>query len=106
MVDTYAILLISCMAVVTALIRILPFIIFNGRETPKPISYLGKYLPYSIIGMLIIYCIKDVSLVKVPHAIPEIISILLVVVLHIYKRNTLLSIIAGTLCYMLTIHIF
>jgi len=103
MIDTKAVILIFCMAVVTALIRILPFLIFSGKETPKAISYLGKYLPFSIIGMLVIYCLKDISITKAPFGAPELISIALVAILHRIKRNTLLSIVSGTICYMLLI---
>lgn len=103
MIDYNAVILIACMALFTLLIRVLPFFIFSKMETPKAVRYLGNYLPYSIIGMLIIYCIKDMSLIKAPHGAPELISIGVTAVLHILKRNTLLSIIAGTICYMLLI---
>ena len=103
MIDVSAIILIATMAIVTLLIRVLPFIIFSGRDTPAAISYLGKYLPFSIIGMLVVYCIKDVNIKTIPFGVPEIISIILVAILHKIKRNTLLSIICGTICYMILI---
>jgi len=99
--DINAIVLIVIMAAVTILIRVSPFIIFNGKETPEYITFLGKYLPYSIIAMLIVYCVKDVSIFEGAHGLPELIAILAVALLHIWKRNTLLSIVAGTVLYML-----
>ena len=97
-----SLILIATMAVVTALIRFLPFILFS-KNTPKPVLYLGNVLPYAIIAMLVIYCLKDVSVFKGSHGIPEFISIALVAVLHKWRKNTLLSILTGTICYMLLI---
>ncbi len=100
----YSILLIAVMSGVSALLRFLPFIIFHeGRETPQIITYLGKYLPPALIAMLVIYCFKSVSIVSRPHGLPEFIAAALVAILHIWKRNTLLSIGAGTICYMILI---
>jgi branched-subunit amino acid transport protein AzlD len=70
------------------------------KETPPYITYLGKVLPPAIIGMLVIYCLKDVSLVQAPHGLPELIAAACVVGLQAWKRNSLLSILAGTLIYM------
>lgn len=92
---------VTVIALGTLLTRALPFILFpDKRETPKPILYLGKVLPYSIMGLLIIYCLKDVSLLNNPYGLPEGIAILSVVLLHLWKNNTLLSIGAGTIIYM------
>ncbi len=100
----YVLLVILVVALVTALLRFLPFLIFNGkRSVPKIIHYLGNVLPYSIIAMLVVYCLKDISFVKYTDWLPELISVFVVVVLHVWKRNTLLSIIGGTGCYMLLI---
>lgn len=99
-----AFLMIFVIALVTAALRFLPFLIFdNGRPVPEFINYLGRVLPYSIMAMLIVYCLKNVSVVKAPFGIPEFISVFLVAILHIWKRNTLVSIIGGTVCYMLLI---
>ncbi len=88
----------------TLLTRVLPFILFpENKEIPKYIKYLADVLPYTIIGMLVIYCLKDVSLLSNPHGIPEAISILLIFLLHIWKKNTLLSIGGGVLSYMLLV---
>lgn len=91
-------------AVVTAALRFAPFLIFGrGRETPKLVLYLGKVLPFAIMGMLVVYCMKDVSFVSAPFGIPEALGCLIVAVLHIWKRNTLMSIAAGTIGYMLMV---
>lgn len=97
----HCIALVLVMALVSYLLRAFPFIVFSGkRETPKFVLYLGKVLPFAIIGMLVIYCVKDISFDTVSHFLPYIIAGAIVVALHIWKRNTLLSIIAGTLSYM------
>ena len=104
MPDTYLLALIAVAAVVTAATRFLPFLIFgNGKETPQIIVYLGKVLPYAIMGMLVVYCMKDVSITEAPHGLPELIACAAVAVLHIWKRNTLLSIAVGTIGYMLLV---
>lgn len=88
----------------TMLTRFLPFFIFPaGKPTPKYIQYLGKALPAAIFGMLVIYCLKNINLLDGSHGIPEAISILLVIVLHLWKRQMLLSIAGGTICYMLLV---
>jgi len=100
----YVFLVILVIAIVTALLRFLPFLAFNGTRTvPKVIHYLGNVLPYSIMAMLVVYCLKDVSFVIYTDWLPALISVLGVVVLHVWKRNTLLSIIGGTVCYMMLI---
>ena len=88
----------------TVLTRALPFLLFpENREIPKYMKYLADILPYTIIGMLVVYCLKDISFIRSPHAIPEILSILLITVLHIWKKNTLLSIGGGALFYMILV---
>ena len=104
MTQTYAAILIAIMAVVTMLLRFLPFLIF-GKETPSYIAYLGKVLPAAIIGMLVVYCLKDTSLIEAPHGLPELIAGLSVVGLQAWKRNSLLSILAGTVIYMLLVQL-
>ncbi len=99
-----AAILIAVMAIVTMLLRFLPFIIFT-KNTPEYISYLGKVLPAALIGMLVIYCLKDVSITAAPHGLPELIAALSVVGLHVWKRNSLLSILAGTVIYMLLVQL-
>ena len=92
-------ILIAVMAAVTILLRFLPFLIFR-KQTPPYITYLGKVLPSAIIGMLVIYCLKDVSLTSHPHGLPELIAAACAVGLQVWKRNSLLSILAGTAVYM------
>ena len=104
MPDLHSAMMIAVIALVTAALRFLPFWIFNeNRKTPPMISYLGQVLPYAIMGMLVVYCLKDVSFTDAPFGIPEAIGCAVVTVLHIWKRNTLLSIGAGTICYMLMV---
>ena len=100
----YAFTMILIIALVTAALRFIPFLIFNGNKPiPKFVEYLGRVLPYSIMAMLVVYCLKGISFRKAPFGLPELISVVIVAVLHIWKRNTLLSIIGGTVCYMVLI---
>lgn len=94
--------LISVMAGVTILLRALPFLVFRKR-TPAYISYLGKVLPAAIIGMLVIYCLKDITPKLSPFGIPEVIAAACVVGAQVWKRNSLISILAGTAVYMILI---
>ena len=98
------VLLIAVVAVVTALLRFLPFWVFGeNRTTPQWLLRMGRLLPYAIMGMLVVYCLKDVTLTTAPFGLPEFLGCAIVAGLHIWKRNTLLSIGGGTLCYMLLI---
>ena len=97
-----AAVLVAVMAVVTILLRFLPFIVFQ-KKTPEYIIYLGKVLPPAIIGMLVIFCLKDVSVMTATHGLPELIAAACVVLLQAWKRNSLLSILAGTALYMILI---
>ena len=83
-------------------IRALPFVLFR-KKTPKLVLYMGKVLPFAIMGMLVVYTLKHVSPMEGNHGIPELIGVFLVVFLHKWKHNTLLSILGGTLVYMLLI---
>lgn len=106
MTDLHAALTITVIALVTALLRFLPFLIFGeNRTTPPLITHLGQVLPYAIMGMLVVYCLKDVSFLSGSFGIPEALSCAVVALLHIRKRNTLLSIGAGTVCYMLLVQL-
>ena len=99
------ILLVATVSIVTILLRFLPFWIFGKRETPKFIGYLGKVLPYAIMGMLVVFCLKNVSFTAAPHGIPEAIACIAVVLLHIWRRSTLLSIVGGTALYMVLVQL-
>ena len=91
----------------TMLTRFLPFLIFGRKkEAPKYIQYLGKVLPAAVFGLLVVYCLKDVNLFSGSHGIPEAIAILVVVLLHRWKRQMLLSIAGGTVCYMVLLQVF
>ena len=94
--------LVAAMSVMTILTRFLPFIVFR-KNTPRYITYLGKVLPPAIIGMLVIYCLKDVSLLAKPFGIPELIAAACVVGLQVWKRNSLISILTGTVLYMVLV---
>lgn len=100
--DVQTAILVLVMAVVTWMLRFLPFLIFR-KNTPRYIIYLGKVLPPAIIGMLVIYCLKDVNITAVPFGLPELIAAVSVVVLQCWKRNSLISILFGTIIYMVLI---
>ena len=88
----------------TMLTRYLPFLLFPGNKpTPKDIRYLGNVLPAAVFGLLVVYCLKNVSLLTGSHGIPELVSIAVVIALHLWKRQMLLSIAGGTVCYMLLV---
>ena len=92
----------------TMLTRFLPFLLFPaGKPTPKYIQYLGRVLPMAVFGLLVVYSLKDVSIFSGSHGIPELIAVAVVVCLHLWKRQMLLSIAGGTVCYMLLVqHVF
>ena len=86
--------------------RFLPFVVFSSkRPTPKYVQYLGKVLPGAIFGLLVVYCLKDVSIINYSHGIPEAIAIVVTVLLHLWKRQMLLSIAGGTVVYMLLVQL-
>ena len=90
----------------TMLTRFLPFAVFNGkRPTPRYIQYLGKVLPGAVFSILVIYCLRNVSLLSGSHGLPELIGIAVTVGLHLWKRQMLLSIAGGTICYMLLVQL-
>ena len=91
-------------ALITAALRFAPFLIFRkDRPTPAIVTYLGKVLPFAIMGMLVVYCLKDISFQAAPYGIPELLGCVIVALLHIWKRNSLLSIGLGTVSYMLMV---
>ena len=104
MTMTQRILTIAVIVLGTMLTRFLPFLLFPaGKPTPKAVHYLGSVLPGAVFGLLVVYCLKNVSLFTGSHGLPELISIALVVLLHLWKRQMLLSIAGGTACYMLLV---
>lgn len=103
MTTAQSILTILAVILGTMLTRFLPFFIFPEGKTPPPfITYLGKVLPYAVIGLLVVYCLKDTP-GSTYHGLPELIAILCIAVLHKWKKNTLLSIAGGTIIYMVLI---
>lgn len=99
-------ILVAVMALVTMLLRFLPFWVFGGKkETPPLIAYLGKVLPYAIMAMLVVYCLKGIRFTESPYGLPELLACAVVVLLHIWRRNTMLSIAGGTACYMLLVQV-
>lgn len=99
-----SLIIILAISFTTFLTRLIPFILFPAnKETPKYIIYLGNVLPFAIIGMLVIYSLKGVSIISVPFGLPELISIAIIIVIHLWKNNTLLSIGGGTVIYMLLV---
>lgn len=105
MINTmHSFLLIAVVSLVTMGIRFLPFVVFR-KKTPKWILYMGKVLPFAIMGMLVVYTLKNVTPLEGNHGIPELIGVLLVIFLHKWKHNTLLSIVGGTILYMLLIQV-
>lgn len=104
MYDIHSMIIIAVVAAVTILLRFTPFVVFGRKkETPQYISYISSVLPYAIMGMLVVYCMKDVSISAAPYGIPELIAGAVVVGLHFWKNNTLLSIVVGTVVYMMLI---
>ena len=103
---TQQIITIAMVVLATMLTRFLPFIVFpSGKPTPKYIQYLGKVLPAAVFGLLVIYCLKNVDVMTGSHGLPEMISIAVVIGLHLWKRNMLISIAGGTVCYMLLVQL-
>lgn len=103
---TQQMITIAICAAGTMATRFLPFLLFSDkRPTPRYIQYLGKALPAAIFGMLVVYCLKNVDLLSGSHGIPELIAILVTAGLHLWKRQMLLSIAGGTLCYMLLVQL-
>ena len=102
--NLHSVLVIAVAALVTIALRFLPFLIFGeDRKTPPLVAFLGQVLPYAIMGMLVVYCLKDADITAAPFGIPEAIGCIAVALLHVWKRNTLLSIGLGTVCYMLLV---
>ncbi|MGI5823966.1 MAG: branched-chain amino acid transporter permease [Bacillota bacterium] len=97
-------IIIAAISLGTIVTRFMPFLLFpEGRETPKVITYLGDVLPPAMMGLLIVYCLKGVSLIESPHGLPELIAIIVIVILHLWRRNVLLSLAVGTALYMFLI---
>lgn len=106
MTVTQHIITIAVVALGTMLTRFLPFLVFPaGKPTPKYVQYIGKVLPGAVFSLLVVYCLKNVSLLAASHGLPEAIAIGVVAALHLWKRQMLLSIAGGTVCYMLLVQL-
>lgn len=98
------ILIIIVMVIGTLVTRFLPFLLFPaGTKTPKFVDYLGKTLPFATMALLVVYCLKGVQITAAPHGLPELIAVVVIVILHWMKGNSLLSIGAGTILYMILV---
>lgn len=103
---TQRIMTIAVVALGTMLTRFLPFLVFPaGKTTPRYVQYIGRVLPGAVFSLLVVYCLKNVSLLTAPHGLPEAIAIAVVAALHLWKRQMLLSIAGGTVCYMLLVQL-
>lgn len=103
---TQAVITVAAVVLGTMTTRFLPFILFpEGRKPPAYIQYLGKVLPFAVIGLLVVYCLKDVSFLTAPFGIPELLGIAATAALHLWKRNMLISISGGTVIYMVLIQV-
>ncbi|HJA13283.1 MAG TPA: branched-chain amino acid transporter permease [Candidatus Mediterraneibacter merdipullorum] len=101
---TQQVITVAMVVLGTAVTRFLPFLLFPaGKKTPEYIRYLGRVLPAAVFGLLVIYSLKDVELLSGSHGIPELISIAVVAALHVWKRQMLVSIAGGTVCYMVLV---
>ncbi len=106
MASSTLVLMILASAVVTLLIRALPFLFVRGdRDLPPVLAYLGGVLPPAVIAMLVVYALRNTPLPTWPHGLPEFIGVLTVVILHAWKHNTMLSIVGGTVVYMLLVQV-
>lgn len=98
---TFAVIVIA-----TVIMRFVPFVLFpDNKPTPKFIHYLGSVLPAAVFGLLMIYALKNVSILEGSHGLPELIAIIITALVHLWKRQMLLSISAGTICYMLLVQL-
>ena len=102
--NNHAALVILIMGLVTLATRLLPVLVFGrGQKIPDFIMYLGKVVPFTAMGLLIVYCLKDVSIMESPHGLPELISLAVVSGSYLWKRNTILSVVTGTVVYMILV---
>ncbi len=103
MTTTQQIITVFMLVLGTALTRFLPFMIFRSKQTPPYIQYLSTVLPSAVFAMLVVYCLKDVEWTSGNHGLQELIGIAVTVVLHLWRKQMLLSILGGTLAYMLIV---
>ena len=100
----HAMIIIAVMGLMTLATRIVPVLIFGrGEKVPDYIMYLGRVVPYTAMGLLIVYCLRDMPVLEAPHALPELISLAVVTLTYLWKRNTILSVVIGTALYMVLV---
>ena len=100
----HSLAIIAVTALCTIFLRAFPFLVFGGKkEVPKTVRYLGAVLPASIMAVLVVYCLRNIDFSAAGHFLPSVIACLLVVGLHLWKKNILLSIGLGTICYMVLV---
>lgn len=101
-----ALLIILVMGLATMSTRLLPVFIFgNKKKVPAFVAYLGNVIPYTAMGLLIVYCLRDVNILSAPHGLPELIAIAVVSLTYLWKRNTILSVVLGTALYMYLVQV-
>lgn len=100
---TEQIITIALMGLAVMTTRFLPFALFQGRKTPQYVQYLGTVLPAAVFGLLVVYCLKNVDITTGSHGIPELIGIIVTIVLHVWKRQMMLSIAGGTITYKILV---
>ena len=106
MTDMHILWIVIAMAAGTAITRFLPFFLFpQGKEMPRYVEYLGSTLPYATMGLLVVYCLKGIEILNWPFGLPEFIASAAVAALHAWKKNSLLSIGAGTVLYMVLVQL-
>jgi len=101
----FTLLVIAVVAAATFLTRMLPFAVFGGKKVPPFVVYLGNTLPVAIIAILVVYCFRHVNLIEYPYGLPELIAAAVVLWLHVWRRNVLISIFSGTAAYMVLIQV-
>jgi branched-subunit amino acid transport protein AzlD len=96
---------IGILALCTLLTRALPFLLFSGKKAAPPyVLYLGRVLPYAVVGMLIVYCLRDAQPLQAPHALPETLGLAATAGVYAWRKNSLLAILGGTAAYMAALH--
>lgn len=104
MIDTYLIAAVGLVTLVTMFDRGLPYMLFGGKnDMPRTVSYLGKVLPAAIMIILVVYFVRNIRINSFPHGLPELISVAIVIIMQLWKKNNIISIIMGTACYMILI---
>ncbi len=104
MPNTYVFKAILVIAGITVLLRFIPFLAFGGKtKTPEFIEYLGKVLPYAIMGMLVVYCLKSVKFDVSVNWLPSCVGVVITTILQVWKKNAICSILTGTIVYMVLI---